>query len=280
MIRIVRLTDTEEFAESEEVQRSAWGLKEAPVVPAHVMIAAQQHSGLVLGAYDGERMVGVLFGFSALERGKPYHYSHITGVLKEYQSQGVGFRLKLAQRQQVIRRGQNLVRWTYDPLQANNAYFNIGKLGAVCETYKRDMYGSLDDSLNKGRLTDRFMVEWWVESRRVVEKIRGKRKPLTLANVIAAGAEPANVTERLKPGVRRAVASQLQLKSERLLVEIPERIVRVREASQRLATEWTSNLRRIFERYFPRGYVASDVIVEKYGGERRVFYLLEHGFRR
>ncbi len=243
------------------------------------MIAAQHHSGLVLGAYDGRRMIGVLFGFTALDGKKPYHYSHVTGVVREYQSRGVGFRLKLAQRDHVIRHGQSLVKWTYDPLQASNAFFNIGKLGAVCRTFKRNLYGSLEDSLNRGRLTDRFEVEWWVKRRRVQERIRSRHKTLKLVEALASGAEMANITERLRSGVRKTVASRLSLKRERLLVEIPESIVRVRESSLQLARSWTLNLRRIFENYFPKGYVATDVIVEGKGDGRRVFYLLERNPR-
>src|SRR5437867_4623115 len=110
------------------------------MVPAHVLIAAQNHDGLVLGAYDGMRMVGVLFGFTAIQDGRPYHYSLITGVSKKYQGQGVGLRLKLAQRDFVIGRGMSLVKWTFDPLQAGNAFFNIGKLVGVCRSYTLNLY--------------------------------------------------------------------------------------------------------------------------------------------
>ena len=233
----------------------------------------------MLGAYDGRKMIGVLFGFTALDGKRPYHYSHVTGVVREYQSRGVGFRLKLAQRDYVIRQGQSLVKWTYDPLQASNAFFNIGKLGAVCETYKRNLYGSLEDSLNRGRLTDRFEAEWWVKSWRVQERIRSRHKTMKLVEALASGAEIANITERLRSGVRKTVASRLSLKRERLLVEIPESIVRARESSLQLARSWTLNLRRIFENYFPKGYVATDVIVEGKGDGRRVFYLLERNPR-
>ncbi|HEY5620430.1 MAG TPA: hypothetical protein VIK88_02095 [Candidatus Bathyarchaeia archaeon] len=279
LIRIVRLSDPEQFATAVGVQRSAWGLEDSLAIPSHVLIAAQHHSGLVLGAYDGRKMVGVLFGFTALDGKKPYHYSHVTGVVREYQSRGVGFRLKLAQRDYVIQQGQSLVKWTYDPLQASNAYFNIGKLGAVCRTYKRNLYGSLNDSLNRGRLTDRFEVEWRVKSRRVLARIRSRHKALKLVVALASSAEMANITERLTFGVRRAVASRLNLKRERLLVEIPKSIVRVRESSLQLARSWTMNLRRVFENYFPKGYVATDVIVEGNGDGRRVFYLLERNPR-
>ncbi len=160
MIRIAKPREPEEFAEAVEVQKSAWGQEASSSVPTHLLIAAQHHGGLVLGAYDGRKMVGILFGITIFDSGRPYHYSHITGVAKQCQSKGVGFKLKQAQRDYVLRRGQELVKWTYDPLQAGNAYFNIGKLGAVCRTYLRNLYGNLDDSLNTGRLTDRFEVDW------------------------------------------------------------------------------------------------------------------------
>ncbi len=224
-------------------------------------------------------MVGVLFGFTALEGSRPYHYSHITGVAKDFQSRGVGFRLKLAQRKFVIGHGQRLVRWTYDPLQTGNAFFNIGKLGAVCRVYRRNLYGSLDDSLNRGMVTDRFEVDWWVRSRRVVDRVQGREKPRALEQALCEGAVFVNTTASAGPGVRRAVSARLGLKRELLLVEIPESIVRVVGASGMLARGWTFHLRRIFESYFGRGYVAVDVVVERLEDVRRVFYLLERDFR-
>ncbi len=240
-----------------------------------MLVAAQHHSGLVLGAYDGRRMVGVLFGFTALAGRKPYHYSHITGVAREYQSRGVGFKLKLAQRKSVIRQGQSLVKWTYDPLQASNAYFNIRKLGAVCRTYLRNLYGSLDDSLNRGRVTDRFEVEWWVRSKKVVDRLSGKHRPATLRELVDRGAEYASVTVKEKERIRRPTPTRLGLRGRRLLIEIPEQIARVARMDEKLAREWTLTARRVFENYFRRGYFVVDVIVETEDSGRRVFYLLE-----
>ena len=233
----------------------------------------------MLGAFDGRKMVGVLFGFTAVDGKKPYHYSHITGVARQYQSSGVGFKLKLAQRRHVIGTGQDLVKWTYDPLQAGNASFNIRKLGTICRTYKRNFYGVLDDSLNRGRLTDRFEVEWWVKSRHVKDRILGKSKPSPLSEIMDEGAQLANETEKMGKGNRRAVLARLGLTSRRILVEIPESIVKVREESLDAAKGWTMNVRRIFENYFRRGYVVVDVLTEKGHGERRVFYLLGSNFR-
>ncbi len=220
-------------------------------------------------------MVGILFGMTSVEGRKLYHYSHITGVARDCQSKGVGFRLKLAQRDNVIRRRQDLVKWTYDPLQAGNAIFNIRKLGAVCRTYWRDLYGHLDDPLNRGRLTDRFEVEWWIKSRRVKERIRRKHRPVSLAEALADGAEPVNSTRKIDSRNRRPSSPRLRLRGPRLLVEIPENIVRVRDASLATARAWTLHVRGIFENYFPKGYAVTDVLVDEERGGRRIFYLLE-----
>ena len=220
-------------------------------------------------------MVGVLFGITAVDGKKPYHYSHITGVSRDYQSTGVGFKLKRSQREHVIRRGQDLVKWTHDPLQAGNAVFNIRKLGATCRTYRRDFYGVLDDSLNRGRLTDRFEVEWRIKTRGVEERIRGEHKPPSLTEALADGAEPVNTTEKIDSKNRGPVSSRLGLRVPRLLVEIPESIVRVRDVSLATAHAWTLHVRRIFENYFRKGYTATDVLVDESLGDRRIFYLLE-----
>ena len=271
MIRIVRLSRPEQYAESIRVQESAWGQDVSSTIPAHLLIAAQHHGGLVLGAYGGRRMVGVLFGITALDNGRPYHYSHIAGVAISYQSKGVGFKLKLAQREHVIKIGQSLVKWTYDPLQAGNAYFNIRKLGAVCNTYHRDLYGRLDDSLNRRRLTDCFEVEWHIRSRRVRERIRRSR-PTSLDELLAEGVEPVNMTKNTSHGQRLPVSARLRLKAPRLLVEIPRNITRVRDVSLSAADSWTLHARRIFENYFDRGLSVTDVIVDP--DEDRIFYVL------
>ncbi len=228
-----------------------------------------------MGAYDGGRMVGVLLGFTGFDGKKIYHYSHITGVRREYQHRGVGFKLKLAQRRRVLRQGLDLVKWTYDPLQAGNAYFNTRKLGAICRIYRRNFYGALNDSLNKGRITDRFEVEWWLKSRRVIARLEGRSKHLILRQVLSKRAQFANQTEKMRSGVRKPTLSTLNLHEKMLLVEVPEDIVRVRETSLEVARRWTMNFRKIFENYFRKGYAVTDVILENDHGERRVFYLLE-----
>ena len=68
---------------------------------------------------------------------------------------GVGEALKLAQRAQALDQGIDLVRWTFDPLVARNAWLNLGKLGAVIDRFARSFYGDMTDSINAGERSDR-----------------------------------------------------------------------------------------------------------------------------
>ena len=129
----------------------------------------------------------MIFGFTAVSHGRRYHYSHITGMRKSFQGRGVGYGLKLAQRGFVMDQGMSLVKWTFDPLQAGNGFFNIAKLGAVCRTYVRNLYRNLEDSLNHGRVTDRFEVEWWIRSRRVRQLVSGRAQRLVLDHLLDKG---------------------------------------------------------------------------------------------
>lgn len=151
----------------EELQRAVWG--ERSKVPAHVLITAAHNGGLVAGAYDGDGLAGFVWGFLGWDdRVRPArikHCSHMLGVHPAYRNRGIGEALKRFQRDVVRGQGIELITWTYDPLLATNAHLNISKLGAVCNTYLRDLYGELDDGLNTGLETDRFQVDWWVDGR-------------------------------------------------------------------------------------------------------------------
>jgi len=149
-IFVESLHETEHFYTCVEVQKKVWGMDDILVVPVHLLITAQKNGGLVLGAFTEEgQMVGYLFGFlgtrepashdqSAAERLK--HCSHMMGVLPEYQTKGIGYLLKLRQREHVLSQELDLATWTYDPLESVNANLNVCKLGVVCDTYLRDIW--------------------------------------------------------------------------------------------------------------------------------------------
>ena len=55
--------------------------------------------------------------------------------------------------------GFSSVTWTFDPLVARNANFNINKLKAEVVDYYPNFYGSMEDELNAGDDSDRLFVK-------------------------------------------------------------------------------------------------------------------------
>ncbi len=287
-IHIERLSDTEDFHACIEVQKQVWGMPDILVVPTHLLIAAQKNGGLVLGAFNEKRrMVGYLFGFLGITEpssddqraaGRLKHCSHMMGVVPEYQAKGVGYLLKLGQREHALSQGLELVTWTHDPLESINANLNLCKLGVVSSTYVRDIYGRMTDDLNVGLATDRFQVEWWIASKRVAERIeKGGEKP-TLDQALEGGARPVNVATVGSNGLLRPSKCDQSAGIEDVLVEIPADFQSIKAADLSVAAEWRMHTREIFERYFAAGYVAAEFISEVSEGSRHSYYVLKQGF--
>jgi predicted GNAT superfamily acetyltransferase len=282
-VRIERLSEIDRYHECESLQERVWGLDGIDVVPLHLMITMQKSGGLVLGAFDEtDRMVGFLLGFLGACDGdvrRPKHCSHMMGVLEEWRGRGVGYRLKLAQRDHALSQGLDLVTWTYDPLESLNAALNIGKLGAVCGTYVRDLYGPMTDGLNAGLSTDRFCVDWWIDSDRVRTRLSGDRPRPALAAALARDAVVLNPASVGPDGLPRPAAALEQSRASTVLVEIPANVRAIKADDMELAWRWREQTREAFEECFAAGYTVSDFISEEEGGVRRSWYVLERGFK-
>ena len=192
----IRLLETiEEMSAVEELQREVWPGSETDVVPAHVLITAAHNGGVLLGAFVDDKLIGFIFGFPGLESTpdgpRPKHCSHILGVDPNHRDSGVGFALKRAQWQMVRHQGLDHVTWTYDPLLSRNAHLNIARLGAVCSTYRRSEYGDMRDGLNAGLPSDRFQVDWWINTKRVEQRLSKRARPtLNLNQLARVGVHP------------------------------------------------------------------------------------------
>src|SRR6202158_4393362 len=160
VIRDVRGAD--ELRACQDLQRRAWGITEdGYVLPVATMAGAQKVGGLILGAFDADaHLVGFAFAFLGRLKDRLILYSQLTGVHPAHQSTGVGRLLKFEQRRRARDMGLDAVVWAFDPLQATNAAFNLGVLGATSRTYEVDLYGSRSDALNSGLATDRLLTEW------------------------------------------------------------------------------------------------------------------------
>jgi predicted GNAT superfamily acetyltransferase len=167
-IEIRKLEDQAEFEATLPIQAEVWGYSEMDLVPSRLLGVARFIGGLVLGAYDGGRLIGFNLVFPGRKPdGAPYWHSHMTAILPAYQNTGVGRRIKLRQREEAILAGVRLVEWTFDPLEIRNAYFNIERLGVIARGYVPNLYGITSSALHASLPTDRLVAEWHVESARV-----------------------------------------------------------------------------------------------------------------
>jgi predicted GNAT superfamily acetyltransferase len=261
----------DEYAAAEQLQAEVWGMTGGvEVVPTHLLLTAQMHGGLVLGAFDdaaGERLVGFVFGFAGLlPDGSVKHCSHMAAVAPDCRDRHIGYRLKLAQRERVLAQGIRLIVWTYDPLEPRNANLNLHKLGGVVRKYYRNLYGELSEALSAGLPTDRLQVEWHVAGAHVAAALDGTRPHLAPAELRAAGAV---VVDGPQPGAGERVLPHLA--GQRLLLAVPADFQAIKAADPGLARAWRTHTRAVFEAAFASGYAATDLLME---GEAR-FYLLE-----
>lgn len=310
----LKILDTpSDLATVEHLQRIVWPGNETEVVPVHMFIAVAHNGGLVIGAYDhlddgSAQLIGFVFGFPGFyhtpDGPRLKHCSHMLAVHPDYRDLGVGFALKRAQWQMVRHQKLDRITWTYDPLLSRNAYLNIVKLGAVCNTYRNEVYGEMRDGLNVGLPSDRFEVDWWVNTKRVNRRLsRRARRRLDLAHYFAAGATIINPTGSTPEGWPRPLSATSPISlpqpqqlswsvgteagEERrkdgeareaplLLVEIPTDFLALKEADRDLALDWRLHTRILFQDLFSRGYLVTDFVYLP-GSHPRSFYVLSYG---
>ncbi len=289
------ITDLTGCLHFQALERIVWGSDETEVVPNHVLVTVVQNGGGLIGAYaengpsETNGLVGAVFWWLGTtedgkqdarlssrradhdarlssRRAKIKVCSHIAGVHSDWQRRGIGAALKWAQRDVVLAQGlTEHVTWTYDPLLAANGVFNLHKLGASCRTYKRNVYGELQDDLNRGTPSDRCQVDWWVNSERVEGAKKGDKGQVVGSRGMVLS------TRRRDDGLLEPVEQALAFDDISLAVPIPEDIGALRRADPELALAWRYHLRAVLEAAFEAGYVMVDCA--RVGSE--VCYLLE-----
>jgi predicted GNAT superfamily acetyltransferase len=284
IVQIRMLESQQDMKQVEDLQRKVWPGSELEIVPAHIMLTIAHNGGVAVGAFEGDRLVGFVLGFLGTDEASSdrpamarlKHCSHMLGVHPEARGRGIGFRLKEVQRQLVLKDGVRLITWTYDPLLSINAHLNIHLLGAVAKTYLRDVYGEMRDELNAGLTSDRFMVDWWITSSRVAERLERRRPPLDLARFLTAGAVKINAASLTTNRFARPSDAILEPKGNLILVEIPYDFGAIRQADSVLAQEWRAHARQVFEDCFAAGYLVTDFVISRDETVPRSYYLLSH----
>jgi predicted GNAT superfamily acetyltransferase len=156
-----------------DLQREVFGLPEIEISPVRHFIVTKNAGGFTLGAFSDQRLVGFVLSVPAFVRGEEAFYSHMTAVKQTFQSYGVGAKLKWAQREKSLKMGINFIKWTFQPVQARNAHFNLNRLGATIAQYSPNFYGTdystaYEPNGKLGLDSDRLFAEWNLESEKVV----------------------------------------------------------------------------------------------------------------
>lgn len=234
------LTALAQFDDALGVMVATWG---AFQLPPREMMTALAHSGNVpFGAYDGDRLVGFVLGWAGVDDGVLHVHSHMLAALPDRRHRGVGYALKLGQRALALEQDIHVARWTFDPLVARNAWFNLGKLGAVADGFGRAFYGDMTDEINAGDRSDRLVVRWDLDPNPAP-----RPWPEGLPTVLAAEGDPDGPFP--VPGVASG--------DEVGVVEVPRDHAELRRRDPALAAHWREATAEAFEACFRAGSIAA-----------------------
>ena len=266
------LTTADELRQVYDLELEIWGEESAEDrVAVLMLLVTTRIGGLVVGAFDARRLVGFVYALPGIRDGRPYQWSHMMGVRPEYRNSGLGRRLKLEQRRQVMASGLDLIAWTYDPLQALNAHLNFATLGVIAREYHLDAYPGSASPLHAGTATDRFVAEWWLNSAHATARLAAAERHE--APPRDPGAVPS--INRVRPGGTWLVPAghHLSLDGPRLGITIPTGFTEMQQRDLALAQAWRAATREMFTAYLGRGYEVVDFVLDRPGG--RGTYLLE-----
>ena len=234
-IQIRDLKTHDELHACVALQRETWGENFSETVPPAILQVAQYVGGLAAGAFnEKDELIGFVFGLTGVEQSSqgiiPVHWSDMLAVRKSERNRGIGERLKRYQRDVLLERGVQKVYWTFDPLDAKNAYVNFVRLGIIAHEYRKDMYGQTDSPLHQGIGTDRLIAVWPIASKRVAQRLDGVRpRP-----------RPDHVTR----------------------IDVPLDIHDINAREPQVARRWRDRTRAEFNRWFEQGYIVVDFVRE------------------
>jgi len=281
-LRIRELNSLADFEQAVELEREVWGCSEAELTPVALAVATQNAGSIWLGGFDGGKLIAFVFAFPSLpsQPARPSNsgpcqlgfHSHALAVREAYRDSGVGYELKLAQRQKVLGLGIKEMTWTFDPLRSRNAHLNFSKLGVISNSYRVDFYGSALTGPLDANSTDRLWVTWRMSDPRTEQRLRGKA---VRSEVLDALTHVSPLVRFHGDGVPVAGDLPQALARQRIAIEIPGDIERIEREDRELARRWRLATRRAFTESLEHGFVVTEFCRSIRGQQGPGAYLLE-----
>jgi len=264
-----------DYKACEDIQREIWHIHDIDIVPVPLLLLVDRTGGILLGAYNSlGDMMGFAVSILGSSGGKPIQHSYMMAVRVAYRNFDVGFKLKMAQRKEALKRKITMIMSSFDPMQPLNAYFTLGKLGEWANTYEENFYGETTSLPDRGLPTDRLLTSWDLDNAAVIRRLelgpprRDFRKEMKQRAVINQLSESA-------PGLMNSSPVKLNCSADQFLFEVPYNLPEIKNRDLGIALEWQGKMRQVFRHYFRKDYAATDFWVAEQDGHLRAFYLLE-----
>ena len=248
-----------------DLELLVWDLPPRDAVPSNLLHAMVNTGSLVVGAFDGTKLVGMALMFPTDRNKHKCLWSHMAAVDPAYQGQGIGFALKQFQRKWALKNGYLEIGWTFDPLQSGNSNFNLHVLGGITNTYHVDFYGEMTDGINAGLPSDRVEVIWQLRNHRV-KQLGEHKQPSSLLSL----SDISDEHYLLRSIDDQPVSRNLSPKQNVYLAEIPANITVLKQTSKERALAWRTALRHALQTAFQAGFTAQDFITS----EGHCYYVL------
>ena len=260
------LSTLEDFQACVEMQKEVWGFDDPyDIVPLPLLVVSERNDGIILGAFENNRMIGFVYSLPGIHQKQKVQWSHMLAVTSDFRNTDIGYRLKMAQYHEAEEKGYDVLEWTYDPLESKNAYFNLHKLNCIAKEYEINVYGITSSPLHSGTPTDRLIASW---------PIPPIKKEMPSFDKFPESPALISITHREGSALIIDGVS-LGQNEEFLFLEIPADMQQLKTVSSNGPLQWRLKTRDAFTHYLHRGYVVYSFLSFRDQDPHRSFYVLK-----
>ncbi len=274
-VTIAPFRNLADYKTCEDIQREVFHSQDIDVVPVPLLLVVNRTGGIILGAYSNlGDLIGFTFSIMGTLDGEPVQHSYMLGVRVAYRNFDVGFKLKLAQRKEALKRKISLITSSFDPMQPMNAYFTLGKLGALANIYEENFYGETTSATDRGLPTDRILTSWDLNNAATLRRLEAGPPRRDIRRELRHRVAINQLVE-IAPGLMNSSPVKLNCTADQFVFEVPYNLPEIKNRDLGIALEWQGKMRQVFRHYFKKDYAATDFWVAEQDGHLRAFYLLE-----